>query len=433
MSGYNLISLAGLIVLLGLLWLISAHRSAINWRVVVWGIGLQLFMALIIFVFPFGTKIFWFVNNVVVAMLDSANAGAVFVFGPLAIPPGGGQGDKSLGFILAFQALPTIVFFSALMAILYFYGIMPRIIRLFSWVFSKLMRISGAESLCAASNIFVGVESALTVKPYLERMTRSELCTVLAAGMATVSSNVLAVYVYSLQGTFPSIAGHLVTASFLSAPAALAASKMLMPETESPETMGLVVDPYYEKDKTLFETIITGANAGVKLIVGIVALLLAVLGLVALFDLLLNTAGVWLGGLFGYELDWSLRSILGILFYPVALLLGIPPADAGVAAQIIGERLIVTELTAYQDLNTALSEGQLVYERTPVIITYALCGFAHLASLAIFVGGVAAIAPKKREVLARVGIRALVAATFACLLTASVAGIFYSGTSLLLK
>lgn len=319
------------------------------------------------------------------------------------------------------------------MSILYFFKIMPKIIQAFAYIFTKLMKISGAESLSAASNIFVGVESALTVKPHLEKMTRSELCTVLTTGMATVSSNVLAVYVFSLQNQFPAIAGHLVTASFLSAPAALAVSKIIMPESDKPETLGLTVAPHYKKESSIFEAIINGANSGVRLIVGIVALLIAVLGLVALADLIIGNVGGWLNSLTGLEIDWSLKGLLGYLFYPITLILGIPPEDANLAAQIIGERAIVTELTSYQDFNVALAEGLIKYPRTTVIITYALCGFAHLASLAIFVGGVAAIAPSRTRALTKVGFRALLAATIACLLTACVAGAFFSNKSMLLS
>jgi CNT family concentrative nucleoside transporter len=426
MASYNLISFAGLLVLVGLAWLVSSDRRRANWRVVIWGVALQLILALLIFVFPLGTSVFWLLNDAVVALLDSASEGARFVFGRLAVSPGETAAEgESLGFILAFQALPTIIFFSALMAVLYYLRIMPWVIGLFARVFTRLMRLSGAESLSAASNIFVGVESALTVRPYLDRMTRSELCTVLTAGMATVSSNVLAVYVFSLRDQFPGIGGHLVLASFLSAPAALAAAKLVLPETEQPETLGRVVAPHYEPEDNLFAAVIGGANAGVRLVVGIVALLLAVLGMVALVDLLLGGAGNWLNGLFGWNVDWSLEGLLGYLFYPVTLVLGVPPQDGAVAARLIGERAVVTELTAYQDLNTALAAGALQQPRSVVIITYALCGFAHLASLAIFVGGVAALAPRRTVALTQVGFRALLAATIACLMTACVAGTFY--------
>ncbi|MHC4426067.1 MAG: NupC/NupG family nucleoside CNT transporter [Planctomycetota bacterium] len=434
MDIYNLVSFAGIFVLLGSAWALSSDRKNMNWRVIGWGIGLQILVALFIFIVPAGAEVFRVVNDVVVKVLDSASAGAKFVFGPLALAPGqvSETGEKSLGFILAFQAFPTIIFFSALIAILYYFGIMPLIIRGFAYVFTRLMRISGAESLVAASNIFVGIESTLTVKPYLSQMTRSEVCTVLTAGMATVASNVLALYVFSLRAQFPAIAGHLVSASLLSAPAALVMSKIIFPEAESPETLGVHVRPFYEKEKSLFEAIINGANTGVKMIVGIVALLIAVLGLVALADLLLSALGAKINLLFGLEFQWSLKAIFGYIFYPVTLVLGIPPSDAGVVSKIIGERVIVTEVVAYKDLAAALEQNLLQHPRSAVVTTYALCGFAHLASMAIFVGGICALAPDKTRNIGGVALRALLAATLACLLTACVAGTFFTEGSILL-
>lgn len=434
MDFYNFLSLFGIVFLTAFACLFSTNRREINWPVVIWGVGLQMLLALFLFVFPAGIKFFFWVNQAVVALMESSLAGAQFVFGRLALPPGvtSPTGESSLGFILAFQAFPSIIFFSALMSILYFYGIIPRVIKGFSYLFTRLMKVSGAESLCVASNIFVGVESVLTVKPFLKEMTKSELCTVLAAGMATVSSNVLAIYVFSLQNVFPTIAGHLVSASFLSAPAALVMSKILLPETETPRTLGEHVEPHIEKERSLFEAVISGANTGVRLIVGIMALLIAVLGLVSLFDQVLLFCGGKLNAMFAISWDWSLKGILGVLFYPFTVILGIPPADAAVLAGIIGERAVVTEVTAYQDLARVVSQGMIQNPRSAVITTYALCGFAHIASLAIFIGGTAAVVPERTRALVDVGFRALAAATLACLLTAAVAGVFFVRGSLLL-
>ena len=431
MDIYNLVSFAGIFVLIGFAWILSADKKNMNWRVIIWGIGLQILIALFIFIVPAGSKLFLVVNDIVVSILESASAGAKFVFGRLALAPGqtSETGEESLGFILAFQAFPTIIFFSALIAILYYLGIMPLVIRGFAYIFTKLMRISGAESLVAAGNIFVGIESTLTVKPYLSRMTDSEICTILTAGMATVASNVLALYVFSLKTQFPTIAGHLVSASLLSAPAALVMSKVIFPERQSPETLGIHVRPFYEKEKSLFEAIINGANSGVKMIVGIVALLIAVLGLVALVDLLLSTLGT---RIFGLENELSLKAIFGYVFYPFTLILGVPLSDAGTVSKIIGERLIVTEVVAYKDLAVALEQNLLHHERSAVITTYALCGFAHLASMAIFVGGISALAPDRVRNIGGVAFRALLAATLACLLTACVAGTFFTKGSILL-
>ncbi|MBN2138994.1 MAG: hypothetical protein JW720_14390 [Sedimentisphaerales bacterium] len=435
MDVHNLVSFAGMFILLGVGWVFSADRMRMNWRVIGWGIALQLLIGVFVFVLPVGADVFGVVNDVVVQILDSASAGAKFVFGRLALGPGqvNEDGETSIGFMLAFQAFPTIIFFSALIAILYYFRIMPLVIRGFAYVFTRLMRISGAESLVAASNIFVGIESTLTVKPYLGRMTQSELCTVLTAGMATVASNVLALYVFSLQEQFPTIAGHLVSASLLSAPAAVVMSKIILPESGEPVTLGVHVRPFYERENSLFEAVITGANAGVKMIVGIAALLIAVLGLVSLLDLAVGGVGGWISSVFGIECQWSLKAIFGYIFYPVTLILGVPISDAPEVSRIIGERVIVTEVVSYRDLATVMKAGGLEYDRSAVVTTYALCGFAHVASMAIFVGGVCGLAPERTRDVGRVAIRALVAATLACLMTACVAGAFYrSGGSILL-
>ncbi|MGA7828761.1 MAG: nucleoside transporter C-terminal domain-containing protein [Geobacteraceae bacterium] len=433
MDRYNLISFCGIFLLAGFAWLLSADRRSVRWRLLGWGVGIQLLFASFIFLFPAGTSLFLAANDAIVRVLDAATAGSRFLFGRLAIPPGatGGTGETSLGFILAFQAFPTIVFFSALMAILYYYGIMQRIIRVFARFFSRFMGVSGAESLVAASNIFTGVESALAVRPFLSGMTRSELCTILTVGMATVSSNVMALYVFTLKPQFPTIAGHLMSASILSAPAALVLSKFLVPETGRPETLGLAVLPEVERESSLFEAIINAANTGIRVIVGISGLLLAVLGLVALADMLLSGIGGYLNSLLGTTLPCSFRDILGLVFYPFTLVLGIPPDDAGLIARLIGERVVLTEVVSYQDLSLALAAKQILHPRSAVIAAYALCGFAHVASMAIFVGGVAAIAPDRTRDLSGVAVRALVAATLACLMTACVAGTFYNGNALL--
>ncbi len=434
MDIYNLVSFVGIFIMLGLAWLLSSNRRNVNYRVIIWALVLQFIFAAFIFLIPAGAKVFLYLNDIVVQVLGSASAGAEFLFGRLALPPGtqNEYGEDSLGFFLAFQALPTIIFFSALMSILYYYNIMQRVIKAFSNTFTKLMRISGAESLSAASNIFVGIESSLTIKPYLDKMTRSELCTVLTAGMATVSSNILALYVFSLQNQFPTIAGHLISASILSAPAAVVMSKLLVPEDGAPKTLGTNVDPYYDKDGSLFESIINGAENGVKLIIGIVALLIAILGLVALLDLIVGGAGGHINNFVGINIDWSLKGFMGYLFYPLTLIIGVPYTDAYTISKIIGERTIVTEVVSYNDLAYAIENGLLKHLRSSIITAYALCGFAHIASMAIFVGGVAALAPSRKKDIAAMGFRALVAATLACLMTACIAGVFFSEKSILL-
>jgi len=397
-------------------------------------VGLQFAIAAFIFLFPVGTKVFFILNEGIVRLLESSTHGARFLFGRLAIPPGqtSPNGETSLGFFLAFQAFPTIIFFSALVSILYFFNIMQYVIKLFARIFSRLLQISGAESLVAASNVFVGIEASLTVKPYLKNMTRSELCTVLTAGMATVASNVLALYVFTLQDVFPMIAGHLLSASLLSAPAAIITSKLLVPETETPETRAVDVEPHYEREKSLFEAIINGSMSGLKMITGIAALLIAVLGLVALVDMIFVGIGDKINAFMSLGIDWSITGLLGYLFYPLTFLLGVPTVDVPIVSEIIAERLVVTEVVAYQDLAAAIAEGVITSKRSIVIATYALCGFSHLASMAIFVGGLAALIPERIKDISSVAVRSLVAATCACLITACIAGLFFSEKSILL-
>lgn len=431
---YNLVSFAGIFILMAFAWLLSENRRVVNWRAIIWGCTLQIIFALFIFIVPAGADIFMFINDSLVKAIAVASEGTRFLFGRLALAPGeiNAWGEESLGFIFAVQVLPQIIFFASLMAVLYYMGIMSWLIRIFAKVFTGLMKISGAESLCTSSNIFVGIEAMTTVRPYLEKMTRSELCTILTAGMATIASTVMAVYILILQKQFPTIAGHLVSASFLSAPAAIIMSKLLVPETEKPETMGMDVTPYYEKESSVIEAIINGANAGLKLAAGVVALLVAFLGLVALADFIFAGAGGKLNALIGVHIDWSLKGLLGYIFYPFTLVIGVPVSDAFEISKIIGERTILTETKSYMDLAALMEAGILKDPRSAFLATYALCGFAHVASLAVFVGGTAALVPKRTADLAAVGPRALLAATLACLMTAAVAGTFFSGSSILL-
>jgi CNT family concentrative nucleoside transporter len=423
----NLISLLGIFGLLVLTWLISTNRRIINWRMVIWGLVLPLLFAFFIFRVPAGITLFTRVNSGVIKVLSFAKEGMYFLFGPLAVSPGeeGPGGLKSLGFILAFQALPTIIFFSALMALLYYIGLMPLLVKGFSYLFTKLMRVSGAESLYVASNIFVGVESAFTVRPYIEKMTPSELCTILTMGMGSVASTVLAFYTALLEKQFPMIAGHLVSASILAAPISILVSKLMLPEEVIPPTLGKVVKEEYQKPDSWIESIIVGANEGVKLCVGICALLLAFLGLLALVNWILGAGGNWIGSLIGISLNLSLQNILGYILYPLTWLMGVPAQDVPIVSTLLGQRAIVTEAVSYQHLSAYISGGGVIQPRSIVIATYALCGFAHIASLAIFVGGTAALVPSRARDLACVGLRALAAATLTCLIMGAIAGLFY--------
>jgi len=427
---YNLISFAGVFVLVFFAFLLSPGKRHINWRVIIWGLGLQFLVGFVLFVLPAGQRFFLVVNDLVVAILDCAGEGSRFLFGPLAAPSGE---DNSLGFILAFQALPTIIFFSALVSALYYLRVLPWLIRFFATVFTRLMRVSGAESLCVSSNIFVGIESALTIRPHVARMTRSELLTILTAGMSTIASSVLAFYTFILRDQFPNIAGHLVSASLLSAPAALVMSKLLLPEIEHPETLGISISPYYKKEGSMIEAIISGANAGLKLVAGIAALLVAFLGLAALVNLGFGALGNLVNTITGWSIAWTLEGAMSLAAYPLTIVVGVPPADAPEVARLIGERLILTEVPAYMDLAELIETQAFNNERSIVIATYALCGFAHIAALAIFVGGISAIAPEKSKTIASLSFRALLAATLACLLTSAVAGSFFNSGGIILN
>jgi CNT family concentrative nucleoside transporter len=423
---HHAVSLVGFVIFAGVAWLLSSNRRRIAWKTIAWGVALQLLIGLIIFRLPVTQRVLLWLNDAVLALLNASKSGSVFLFGPLAASPGE---SGSIGFILVFQVLPVVIFFAAFTAMLYHLRVLQVFVRLFAWLFHRTMKISGAESLSSAANIFVGVESALVIRPYLERMTRSELLLILTTGMATVASSVLGVYVAFLAGVFPQIAGHLISASILAIPACVVVSKLLIPETETPETLAAVPpEDESERSKNLIGAIIQGAMDGLRLAAGICALIIAILGIVALVDKLLGVASSW----FGMSEPLSIVRILGWVFYPFAYLLGLRTSDVPVAAHLLGERVILTEVFSYNHLSQLISTGQITDPRTVVILTYALCGFAHIAAMAIFVGGTAALAPTRRDDLASLGLRALLAATLATLMTGCIAGIFSGGESVLL-
>ncbi|NOT64419.1 MAG: nucleoside permease nupX, partial [Acidobacteria bacterium] len=363
-----LISLVGFFAFALIAWLCSAHRRRVNWKTIGGGMALQLVIGLLVFRAPGSRQFFLKLNDAVLALLEVSRSGMNFLLGPLALGP---NEKGSIGFILAFQALPIAIFFSALAAALYHLGILQFVVRLFAKLFHRTLGISGAESLSGAANIFVGVESALVVRPYLATMTQSELLTLISAGMATAASTTLGLYVLLLGDTFPQIAGHLLSASIIAIPAAVVMSKLLLPETETPETAASIPPEHEEyRASNLMSAIIEGANDGLKLAVGIGTLLIAGLGMVALVDKLLGLlpAIAGIGKL-------SIVKILGWVFYPFAALLGIARADLAEAAKLLGERVVLTEVVSYQDLASMISSVQITDPRTVVILSYALCGF----------------------------------------------------------
>jgi CNT family concentrative nucleoside transporter len=299
---------------------------------------------------------------------------------------------------------------------------LQRVVNVFTRLFVRLLGSSGAESMAAAANVFVGVEVAGMVRPFLANMTRSEYFCLLTASMANVASSTLGVYVAALQPSFPNIAGHLVSASVISAPAAIVLAKIMEPETGHPETLGLMVDPEMGRYPSYMEAIISGTTDGMKLLVGISGLLLSFLGLVALANALLG----WGGGLVGAP-GLELGRLLAYPFWPLMLLIGIPPSDAWQVATLLGERALVTEIPAYFHLADMLSRGEILHARSVMVASYALCGFAHVGSVAIFVGGFAALAPSRMGELSRLGLKSLLAATMATMMTAAVAGVFSWG------
>jgi CNT family concentrative nucleoside transporter len=420
------VSAMGFCVLAGLAWLCSENRRAIAWRTIVWGLGLQMFIGLLVFRLPVSRQVFVGLNDAVLAILDSSRSGTRFLLGPLAAEPGEAG---SIGFILAFQVLPVVIFFSALTSALYHLRLLQLVVRLFARAFHRTLGISGVEALYGASQIFVGIESALMVRPYLERMTKSEFLMLLTTGMCNVASSTLGLYVAFLKDVFPLIAGHLLSASIISIPAGVVMAKMLIPETQRPETLAHVPpdDPALRASH-LMAAIIAGATDGLKLAAGIATLLIAMLGLVAMIDRLLALPSTWLS----WPQPLTLATMLSWVFYPLTAVLGVPLADVPTAARLLGERVILTEVVSYQDMARIAAAGGFADPRTVVILSYALCGFAHVASVAIFVGGMAALTPTRRDELASLGMRALAAATLATLMTACVAGIFTTGQGVLL-
>lgn len=427
MGWLNLGSLAGFVALVLLAWAAGGFRRPVPWRTVLGSAGLVLGLGAVVFWLPPARAVLVAVNGLVISLLDAGNAGARFVFGPLAALPGEpvDPGASPVGFVFAARVLPAVIFFSSLMAGLYHLRVMQPLVRAFARLFHRTLRLSGAEALAGAANVFVGVETVMTIRPYVERMTRSELLNLLACGMATTASTTLAVYVAFLRGPFPLIAGHLISASVLAIPAATLACKLLLPETEKPETMGrLPRGDAQEREANLISALTAGAWDGLKLAAGIATLLIAVLGVVAVVDLGLAKLTQPLAERLGGAVD--LGRILGWLFTPLAWLLGLEASDLGHAARLLGARAVLTEVVSYRRLGELAAAGA-VTPRGLLVLSYALCGFAHVASVGIFVGGAAALAPSRRGDLTALGFKALVAATLGTLITGAVAGIFYHG------
>ena len=422
-GGYRLLALVGFSVILLLAW-VTGNRGKVNLKTVRGSLILIWLIGGLTFWFPWSRMALEWINDVLVAVIHASQKGTQFLFGPLALGPGQSlpEGTQSIGFVLAIQVLPTVIFFSALVSALYYLKIMPAIVRVFAKLFYRLMQLSGAESLSASANIFVGIESSLTVKPWLAGMTRSELLTLLTSMMATVASTVLAVYVLALVDVFPHIAGHLVSASVISIPCAVLVSKLSLPEIETPVTLGKVPSEEEQTDGTkpsnLMVALVEGGEQGVKMAVSIATLLIVVLGLEALVDLLLNQLPAM------NNAPLTVSRIMGWLSWPFVILMGLRPEEWQMGSQILGSRFVETEVTAYFNLAAAQSIVPPTFTpRSFTALTYALCGFVHIASLGIFIGGLAVLIPSRVRELSVLGLRALWTAFLATLLTGCVAGV----------
>jgi len=410
--------LLGVALLLGLGFLVSEQRRAIAWKTIVVGIGLQLLLAILVLKIPLGQRLFDVLGQGFVRLIGYTSAGSTFLFGDLA-------NAEQFGFVFAFQVLPTIIFFSALMACLYHLGLMQKLVEFMARTMTRWMAVSGSESLATAANVFVGqTEAPLVVRPFIAQMTRSELFALMTGGMATIAGGVLAAYVLLLGGDNPQdqayFAKHLISASIMAAPAALVMAKLMIPETAKSETAGQVRTVFDRPYVNVIEAAAGGAGEGLKLALNVGAMLLAFLALIALINGPLD----WLGRVSGLE-GWlgqpmSLAVILGWLFAPFAFVVGVPLAECIEVGGLIGQKIVANEFVAY----VALTEGQSeLSERAVLIATYALCGFANFSSIAIQIGGIGSLAPSRRPELARLGLKAVLAGAVVSLLNAAWAGI----------
>lgn len=398
-------ALMGLIAFISLAYLLSENRKKINWRIVFWGLVLQIIFAVLVLGIPvLGVPglfrfVFNWINDFFVKILSFSDAGAAFVFGPLM------DEAKSGGFIFAVRVLPSIIFFSTLVAVLYHLKILQRVVFAFAWIMKKFMPIGGAESLSTAANIFLGqTESPLLIKPFLISMSRSELLCIMIGGMANVAGGVMAAYVALLHTRFPDIAGHLLTVSIMSAPATILISKILLPETEKNFSKDKLKLDTSTIDTNAVEAATRGASEGLLLALNVGAMLIAFTALVYMMNGIVGSIGGW----FGYQI--SLQQILGYFFSPVAWLLGTPAAEITQMGRLLGEKVVLNEFVAYvslADLSASLSD------RSVLIASYALCGFANIASIGIQVGGIGAMAPERRKDLAQLGVKALIGGNLA--------------------
>ncbi|UOV00757.1 NupC/NupG family nucleoside CNT transporter [Pseudoxanthomonas mexicana] len=416
--------LFGLAVLVGIVWLFSNNRRAIDWKLVATGITLQIAFAALVLLVPGGREVFDWLGHGFVKILEFVKAGSGFIFGSL-------MDTEKFGFIFAFQVLPTIIFFAALMGVMYHLGVMQFIVRMMALAITKVMRVSGAETTSVCASVFIGqTEAPLTVRPYIPKMTESELITMMIGGMAHIAGGVLAAYVGMLGGGDPEqqafYAKHLLAASIMAAPATLVVAKLLIPETGTPLTRGTVKMEVEKTSSNIIDAAAAGAGDGLKLALNIGAMLLAFIALIAL----INAPLTWFGDVTGLAAaigkPTDLATIFGYLLAPIAWVIGVPWQDATTVGSLIGQKVVINEFVAYLQLAGIVNgqtPGVTLTDEGRLIATYALCGFANFSSIAIQIGGIGGLAPERRSDLARFGLRAVLGGTIATLMTATIAGV----------
>ena len=432
-----LFGLFGLSCLLAIAWLFSNNKRAIDWRLVLTGVALQIAFAAFVLLTTWGSAIFEGLGHLFVTLINFTNAGSKMILGGMA------DQDK-YGFVFIFHALPTVIFFAAFMAILYHLGVMQWIVKIMAMAITKVMRVSGAETTSVCASVFIGqTEAPLTVRPYINRMTDSELLTMMIGGMAHIAGGVMAIYIGMLAGTDPAMqqmyAKHFLAASIMAAPATLLIAKMLIPETGEPLTRGKVSVHVEKESANVIDAAAGGASDGMKLAINIAAMLLAFVALIAMINSVIGWIGDW--HVAGYQslnmmlnqgaaagaapVTLNLGLILGYILAPIAWVIGVDWNDAVIAGGLIGQKVVLNEFIAYLQLSqTPVGDGPgAISEHSRLILTYALCGFANFASIAIQIGGIGSLAPERRADLARFGLRAVLGGSIATLMTATIAGV----------
>jgi len=414
----KLVGILGILSILGIAYLMSNNKNKIDKKLIIWGLSLQIFFALLILKVPGGKWIFSIIDTIINKILSFSVEGSKFLFGNLAVDSYYFPQTNSwpgFGFQFAFLVLPTVIFFSSLMSVLYHFGIMQKIIKSISKIMQKTMGTSGAETTSISANIFVGqTEAPLVIRPFINKMTNSELTAVMTGGFATVAGGVMAAYVLMLHNIIPGIAGHLMAASIMSAPAALVIAKIIYPETSTPETSGNNVElSKVSNEENFLEALGNGATDGMKLAINIAAMLIAFLSVIAMINWLLSLIS------FG-DTILSIELILGYIFMPLSFLMGAPWDEAHILGSLMGQKLVLTEFIAFSNLATYSNE---ISQKTATIAAYALCGFANFASIGIQLGGIGSIVPNRKKDLAKLVVKAMFGGALASWLTATIAGL----------